>query len=93
MGRMRTMTDHCYASEPSVTVLNSTVTSDTKSYSRWMAPEPIHEPAVDQRLEDRWATWQARGDANDRATSRKLLIMAVILTLSVVIVSVLSLLG
>jgi hypothetical protein len=57
-----------------------------------MSPEPIHEPVVDQSLEDRWAAWQARGDANDRATNRKLLIMGAILTLSVIILSVLSLL-
>jgi hypothetical protein len=57
-----------------------------------MSPEPIHGPVVDHSLEHRWAAWQARGDANDRATSRKLLIMAAILTLSVVVLSVLSLL-
>jgi hypothetical protein len=56
-----------------------------------MSPEPIHRPVVDQVFEDRWATWQARGDANDRATNRKLLIMAAILTLSVAVLSVLSL--
>jgi hypothetical protein len=84
--------DHVTRQNPSVTVLNSTVTSDTNSYSRCMSPEPIHEPVVDQGFEDRWAAWQARGDANDRATKRKLLIMAAILTLSVAILSVLSLL-
>lgn len=56
-----------------------------------MSSEPIHAP-VEQGSEDRWATWQARGDANDLATKRKLLIMAAILTLFVAILSVLSLL-
>ena len=56
-----------------------------------MSSEPIHAP-VEQGSEDRWATWQARGDANDLATKRKLLIMAAILMLSVAILSVLSLL-
>jgi hypothetical protein len=66
-----------------MTVLNSTVTSGTNSYSRCMSPEAIHEPVVDQGFEDRWAAWQARGDANDRATKRALFIVAAILILSV----------
>ena len=52
-----------------------------------MSPEPIPAPVVDQGFEDRWAAWQARGEANDRATKRKLFIMAAILILSVAILS------
>jgi hypothetical protein len=73
-------------------VLNSTATIGTNSYSRCMSPELIHAPVVDQGFEDRWAVWQARGDANDRATKRKLLIVAAILILSVAILNGLSLL-
>jgi hypothetical protein len=57
-----------------------------------MSPEPIPARVVNQGFEDRWAAWQARGAANDRATRRKLFIMAAILILSVATVSVLSLL-
>ena len=52
-----------------------------------MSPEPIHAPVVDQGFEDRWAAWQARGDANDRATKRKLFIVAAILILIVAILN------
>ena len=48
-----------------------------------MSPEPIPAPVVDQGFEDRWAAWQARGAANDRATRRKLFIVAAILIFSV----------
>jgi len=58
-----------------------------------MPPEPIPAPAVNQGFEDRWAAWQARGAANDRATKRKLFIMAAILIFSVAILSVLSMLN
>jgi hypothetical protein len=52
-----------------------------------MSPEPIQAPVVDQGFEDRWAAWQARGEANDRATKRKLFIVAAILILSVAILN------
>ena len=48
-----------------------------------MSPEPRPAPVVDQGFEDRWAAWQARGAANDRATRRKLFIVAAILIFSV----------
>jgi hypothetical protein len=73
-------------------VLNSTATTDEGSYSRCMSPQSIHEPAVDQGFEDRWAAWQARGDANDRATKRKLFMMAALLILSAAILTGVSLL-
>jgi hypothetical protein len=49
-------------------------------------------PVVDQGFEDRWAAWQARGAANDRAARLKLLVVAGILISSIVILSGLSLL-
>jgi hypothetical protein len=52
-----------------------------------MSPEPISAPVVSRDLEDRWAAWQARGDANDRATKRKLFIVAAILIFSVAILN------
>lgn len=75
-----------------VTVLNSTVTSGTNSYSRCMSPERIPVPVVNRGFEDRWATWQARGAANDRATRRKLFIMGAMVIVSVAILNVLSVL-
>ena len=72
---------------PAPAVLNSTVTSGTDSYSRCMSPEPIHAPVVDQGFEDRWTAWQERGAAHDRATKRKLFIVAAILILSVAILN------
>ena len=44
-------------------------------YSLSMSQEPLQTPAVDQGFEDRWAAWQARGAAHDRATRRKLFIL------------------
>jgi hypothetical protein len=73
-------------------VLNSTATIGTNSYSGRISPEPIPPPVVNQGFEDRWAAWQARGAANDRATKRKLFIMAALLILSVAILAGLSLL-
>ena len=49
-------------------------------------------PVVDQGFQDRWAAWQARGVANDRATRRKLWVVAAILILSIVLLNGLSLL-
>jgi len=63
------------------------------SYSPGMAQEPIQAPVVDQGFEDRWAAWQARSAAHDRATRRKLWVVAAILILSIATLSVLSLLG
>ena len=43
------------------------------------------EPFVDDGFPERWAAWQARGAAHDRATRRKLFVVAAILVLSVAI--------
>ena len=43
------------------------------------------EPFVDNGFPERWAAWQARGAANDRATKRKLFVVAAILALSAAI--------
>jgi hypothetical protein len=40
---------------------------------------------VDDGFQERWAAWQARGAANDRAIRRKLFVVAAILVLSVTI--------
>ena len=45
------------------------------SYSPGMSPEP----GVDEGFAERWAAWQARGAAHDRATRRKMCILAAIL--------------
>ena len=73
-------------------MLNSTATIGGNSYSRCMSPEPIPAPVVNQGFEDRWAAWQERGAANDRATKRKLFVMAALLIMSVAILTGLSLL-
>lgn len=59
-------------------VLNSTARIPATRYSRGMSPEPF----VDDGFPERWAAWQARGAANDRATRRKLFVFAAILVLS-----------
>jgi hypothetical protein len=42
-----------------------------------------HEPiVVDEGFQERWAAWQARGVAHDRATRRKLFVLTAILVLS-----------
>jgi hypothetical protein len=43
-----------------------------------MSPEPF----VDDGFAERWAAWQARGAAHDRATRRKLFVFAAIVLLS-----------
>jgi hypothetical protein len=48
-----------------------------------MSPEPF----VDEGFAERWAAWQARGAANDRATKRKLFILAAVLLLSAAILN------
>jgi hypothetical protein len=48
------------------------------------------EPFIDNGFEERWAAWEARGAANDRATRRKLFILAAILIFSVLSVVVLN---
>ena len=73
-------------------MLNSTVASGRTSYIRCMLPEPIHVPVITQGFENRWAAWQARGDADDGATNRKLFIVATMLILSVAILDGLRLL-
>ena len=45
------------------------------------------EPLIDEGFADRWAAWQARGAANDRATRRKLFILAAVLILSAAILN------
>ena len=62
-------------------MLNSTGEFRGKRYSPGMPEEPF----VDEGFEERWAAWQARGAAHDRATRRKLFILAAILALSAVI--------
>jgi hypothetical protein len=57
-----------------------------------MSPEPIQVPVITQGFENRWAAWQARGEANDRAINRKLFIVATMLILSVAILDGLRLL-
>jgi hypothetical protein len=52
-----------------------------------MSPVPVHAPVVDQRFEDRSAAWQARGAANDRATKRKLFIVAALIIVSLAILN------
>lgn len=43
------------------------------------------EPFVDEGFPERWAAWQARGAAHERATRRKIFVVAAILVLSVAI--------
>ncbi len=43
------------------------------------------EPFVDDGFPERWAAWQARGAANNRATRRRLFVVAAIVVLSVTI--------
>jgi hypothetical protein len=43
------------------------------------------EPFVDDGFPERWAAWQARGAANDRATRRKLFVVAALVVLSMAI--------
>lgn len=57
-----------------------------------MSHEPIPAPIVDQGFEDRWAAWQARAVANDRATRRKLWVVAAIMIVSIIVLNGLSLL-
>jgi hypothetical protein len=40
------------------------------------------EPFVDDGFAERWAAWQARSAAHERATRRKLFVFAAILVLS-----------
>lgn len=43
------------------------------------------EPFVDNGFPERWAAWQARGAAHDRATKRKLFVVGAILVLTAAI--------
>ena len=43
------------------------------------------EPFVDDGFPERWAAWQARGAANERATRRKLFVVAALFVLSMAI--------
>jgi hypothetical protein len=54
--------------------------------------EPI-QTTVDQGFEERWAAWQARGAAHDRATRRRWFIVAAILILGSAVLSGLWLVG
>ena len=58
-----------------------------------MSPEPIPAPVIDQGFQDRWAAWQARGEANDRANKRKLFIIAATFIVSAAILTALSVLN
>jgi hypothetical protein len=40
------------------------------------------EPFNNEGFAERWAAWQARGAANDRATTRNLRILAAVLIIS-----------
>jgi hypothetical protein len=68
-------------------VLNSTAWIPRTRYSRYMTQETIQISTVDEGLDSRWAAWQARGAANDRATRRKLFVLAAILLFTAVMVS------
>lgn len=59
-------------------MLNSTDRAVVSGYSSVMSLEPF----IDEGFAERWAAWQARGAANDRATTRRLFIVAVIAILS-----------
>ena len=52
-----------------------------------MSQESTQTATVDQGFEDRWAAWQARGAANDRAMRRKFLIVATIFVLGAAILN------
>jgi hypothetical protein len=43
------------------------------------------EPFIDDGFPERWAAWQARGAANDRASRRKLFVVAALVVLSMAI--------
>jgi hypothetical protein len=45
------------------------------------------EPIVDAGFEGRWAAWQARGAANDRATRRRLFVLGAILVVAAALLS------
>ena len=68
-------------------MLNSTAAIRDTRYSPNMSQELSQTPVADQGYEDRWAAWQARGAANDRATRRKLFIVAAILILAVAVLN------
>ena len=55
-------------------VPNRTVGRRANGYSRVMSTEQ----SVQQQFDERWAAWQARGEANDRATRRRFVTMAAI---------------
>lgn len=44
------------------------------------------EPFVDDGFPERWAAWQARGAAQERAMRRKLFVVAAILVVSVALI-------
>ena len=52
-----------------------------------MSEESTQVTAVDQGFEDRWAAWQARGAANDRAMRHKLVVVAAIVVLGAAILN------
>ena len=47
-----------------------------------MSNELIPIPIVSEGFEERWAAWQARGDARDLATRQRLFLLALTLILS-----------
>lgn len=46
------------------------------------------EPFTNEGFAERWAAWQARGAANDRATTRNLRILGGVLVAAVLIVNI-----
>ena len=52
-----------------------------------MSQQPTQPATADQGFEDRWAAWQARGVANDRATRRKFFVLAVIFVVGAAILN------
>lgn len=64
-------------------MLNSTWPVAANRYSPAMSSEPF----VDDGFAERWAAWQARGAAHDRAMRRKLFVVAAILIFSAAILN------
>ena len=69
-------------------MLKSTRGGSENSYSSCMVQEHIEATVMHESTEDRWAAWQARGAANDRATRRNLFILASILIVAMIILNV-----
>lgn len=57
-----------------------------------MTSKPVPAPVVNQGFEECWATWQARGAANDRAAKQKMFVMAATSIVATAILTALSML-